>query len=292
MTISKLNSQEQPLVSIGLPTYNRPDSLRYALNCITSQTYSNLEIIVSDNASAGPETEQVIHSFAERDKRIKHFRQETNIGGDNNFKFVLNEARGKYFAWFADDDACDVNYVAELVSCLESNSDVVLAMCDVFIRDESNSMTRESRLTSIRMDKVKNNWRATRKLFFAYPTTNVFFCIYGLYRTQVLKECKHDFVSRWKQIVFNGEVPLLAQIAVRGKIVSIPICLKTYVSHGDSMYVREMKRINRFDQRVRRLEVRATLLMIALRAHLPLSERIGLFIHSLIPANLHQKVHL
>jgi glycosyltransferase domain-containing protein len=287
MTISKLNSQEQPLVSIGVPTYNRPDSLRHALDCITSQTYSNLEIIVSDNASPGPETEQVINSFARRDNRIKHFRQETNIGGDNNFKFVLNEARGKYFAWFADDDACDVNYVAELVSCLESNSNVVLAMCDVFIRDECNSITRESRLTSIRVDKVENNWRAVRKLFFAYPTTNIFFCIYGLYRTQVLKECNHDFVSRWKQIVFNSEVPLLAQIAARGKIVSIPIFLKTYISHGDSMYVKEMERINRFDRWVRRVEVRATLLSFALRADLPLSERIGLFIHSLIPANPH-----
>jgi len=285
MNIAKLISNEQPLVSIGLPTYNRHESLRHALECITSQTYQNLEIIVSDNASQGPRTEQVIKYFAEHDHRIKYFRKVTNIGGDNNFSFVLNEAKGKYFAWFADDDACDVDFVTELVSCLESNPDVVLAMCDVVTCDENKSVTNESRLTSIRMDNVARDWKKTRKEFFSYPTTNIFFCIYGIYRTQVLKECRLDFVSCWKQIVFNAEVPLLAQIAVRGKIVSIPKFLKTYVSHRDSMYVKEMKRINRFDRWVRRVEVRALLLLFALRADLPISDRIGLFIHSLVPAN-------
>ena len=287
MTTLNFYTQEQPLVSIGLPTYNRPDRLRHALDCITSQTYTNLEIIVSDNASPGPETEQVINYFTQLDKRIKHFRQETNIGGTNNYKFVLNEARGKYFAWFADDDACDVNYIAELVSCLESRPDFVLAMCDVLIRDEINSTAREEKLTSIRVDKVENNWFTARKVFFAYPTSNVFFCIYGIYRTQVLKECRLNFLSRWKQIVFAMEVPFLAQIATRGKIVSIPMFLKTYVFHDDSMYIKELKKINLFDQWVRHLEVRAELLSIALRAELPLSEKIELIIRALIPANLH-----
>ena len=83
---------------------------------------------------------------------------------------------------------------------------------------------------------------------------------------------------------FNSEVPFLAQIAVRGRIVSVPKNLKTYVSHSDSLYVKEMKRINRLDRWIRRFEVRISLMSIAIQSDLPLEDRLILFIHSLIPA--------
>jgi len=287
MAIPQSNIQERPLVSVGLTTYNRPDRLRRALDSITRQSYSNLEIIVSDNASPGPETNQVIKFFAEHDARIKHFRQETNIGGRNNFLFVLNEARGKYFVWLADDDACDVGYVTELVSCMESNSDYVLAMCDVLVQDEINSITKEEKLTAIRVDKVEKNWRKARKEFFSLPTSNVMFCVCGLYRTDIIRICNLPYVSRWKKMVSCSEFSFLANIAVHGKIVSIPSVLKIYTQHVDSSYIKEVAVINRFDLWVRFLEVRASLLLVALRADLPILERIELFIHALIPSNLH-----
>ena len=53
--------QTQPLVSIGIPTYDRPEGLRRTLAVRNGQTYANLEIIVSDNASPGDETEQVVN---------------------------------------------------------------------------------------------------------------------------------------------------------------------------------------------------------------------------------------
>ena len=47
----------RPLVSVGIPTFSRPEELRKALECICRQEYSQLEIIVGDNASPGPATE-------------------------------------------------------------------------------------------------------------------------------------------------------------------------------------------------------------------------------------------
>ena len=84
-----------PLVSVGIPTYNRPEGLRRTLDCITKQTYSNLEIIVSDNASPQTETEAVVRSFMVNDSRISYFRQPTNIGATNNFWFVLKKSIGE-----------------------------------------------------------------------------------------------------------------------------------------------------------------------------------------------------
>jgi glycosyltransferase involved in cell wall biosynthesis len=100
-----------PLVSVGIPTFNRPAGLRRTLQLICRQTYPNLEIFVSDNASPGPETEQVVREFAEADPRVKYFRQVANIGPIANFRFVLATATGDYFMWAADDDEWDASFV-------------------------------------------------------------------------------------------------------------------------------------------------------------------------------------
>ena len=88
-----------PLVTIGIPTYNRLSGLKDALNCIREQTYSNLEIIVSDNCSLGDEVTQYMQMVMKDDPRIHYFRQDHNIGALENFGFILTQATGKYFAW-------------------------------------------------------------------------------------------------------------------------------------------------------------------------------------------------
>lgn len=86
-----------PLVSVDILIYNRPEDLHRTLECITGQAYKNLEIIVSDNCSPGPETEAVARGFMAKDSRIQYFRQEKNRGPMFNSKFVLEKATGEYF---------------------------------------------------------------------------------------------------------------------------------------------------------------------------------------------------
>jgi glycosyltransferase involved in cell wall biosynthesis len=93
-----------PLVSIGVPTFNRPDGLALTLAAIVNQTYRNIEVIVSDNGSDIPKVREVAESFAATDLRIKYIRQPTNIGPGPNFRFVLDAANAQYFIWAADDD--------------------------------------------------------------------------------------------------------------------------------------------------------------------------------------------
>jgi glycosyltransferase involved in cell wall biosynthesis len=61
-----MNMENEPLVSVGIPCYNRPEGLKRTLECITGQTYKNLEIIVSDNCSPDPEVERVGREYASR----------------------------------------------------------------------------------------------------------------------------------------------------------------------------------------------------------------------------------
>lgn len=97
-------SNNTPLVSIGIPTYNRPQTLYKTLDTITQQTYQNIEIVVSDNCSTGNETEAVVKEFMGRDSRIRYYRQANNVGMFYNFRFVFQASKGEYFTWAADDD--------------------------------------------------------------------------------------------------------------------------------------------------------------------------------------------
>ncbi|MFA5771257.1 MAG: glycosyltransferase family 2 protein [Thermoplasmata archaeon] len=127
----------QPLVSVGIPTCNRPDSLRRTLECVTGQTYTNLEIIVSDNCSSCPETEIVVREFMVKDDRIRYFKQEWNKGPLNNFKFVLETATGEYFIWAADDDVLVENFIEQCVSELnKKGTDYVAAVMEAQYFDE------------------------------------------------------------------------------------------------------------------------------------------------------------
>jgi glycosyltransferase involved in cell wall biosynthesis len=101
------------LVSVGIPTYNRPEGLRRTLACITAQTYPNLEIIISDNCSPAPETQEVARECMARDARIRFFRQAEALGVSENFRFVLKQAGGEYFMWAADDDEWDPDFVRQ-----------------------------------------------------------------------------------------------------------------------------------------------------------------------------------
>lgn len=110
-----MNSEKYPLVSIGIPTFNRADVyLREALESALAQSYSSLEILVSDNGSTD-NTESVVRNYA--DPRIRYFRQQPPVTPNDNFNFCLQQANGAYFLMLHDDDKIDPDFVG---ACMEA----------------------------------------------------------------------------------------------------------------------------------------------------------------------------
>lgn len=98
-----------PLVTIAIPTYNRANGyLRQAIRAALSQTYPEIEIIISDNCSTD-NTGEIVKEY--KDSRIRYFRQGHNIGMNNNFNFCIEKARGKYFLLLPDDDLIDSDFI-------------------------------------------------------------------------------------------------------------------------------------------------------------------------------------
>ncbi len=116
-----------PLVSIGVPTYNRPGLLKNCLACLLNQTYPNIEIIVSDNCSPNEAVPSLVAELKKTHANIVYFRHSENIGPSNNFNFVRQKANGKYFMWLADDDIISEQFIEKTVNFLEVNEDYSLA---------------------------------------------------------------------------------------------------------------------------------------------------------------------
>src|SRR3990167_857582 len=107
-----METYKKCLVSIGLPVYNgaATDRLPRSLDSLLNQTYHNIEITLSDNASTDG-TEKICREYAARDSRIRYIRQKENRGVVANFQFVLAKAIGEYFMWAASVDAWAIIYI-------------------------------------------------------------------------------------------------------------------------------------------------------------------------------------
>jgi len=116
-----------PLVTVGIPTYSNPEGLRRTLDCITNQSYKDLDILIADNCSPDPRVQEVIKEF--KDPRIRNFRHETNIGVDKNYRFVIDIAVGKYFMFAQDDDWWSPDYIKNLVEGLEREPEAPVGAC-------------------------------------------------------------------------------------------------------------------------------------------------------------------
>lgn len=179
-----------PLVTVGIPTFNRPLSLKRSLECISRQTYPNLEIIVSDNCSPGEETQRVVEDCMTKDVRIRYFRQSSNLGPVANFQFVLQQATGKYFMWMPDDDWRAPRYVEALLNELESDEAGVMAFCEISVFDEAGRISsdhEQSYLPYLR--RLVSDSALVRQVRFylqheGYGKANL---IYGMLRTREIK---------------------------------------------------------------------------------------------------------
>lgn len=131
------SSSESALVSVIIPTYNRPNYLKQAVASVINQTYKNIEVIVCDDCS--PEhPQEMLDSF--QDSRLKLLRHPQNLGNGPNVTEGFRLAQGKYVASLNDDDLWEPDFLAKLVPPLEENPHLSAAFCDHSIIDASGQI--------------------------------------------------------------------------------------------------------------------------------------------------------
>ncbi len=131
----------RPLFSIGIPTYNRSGLLRRSLTSALNQTYDNVEIIVSDNASTD-DTEYVVREIG--DGRVRYHRNESNLGMVSNFAKLVELAHGEYFSWLQDDDVLHKEFAERAARGLELTNRASLYMAFSIMSRDTDAMVASS----------------------------------------------------------------------------------------------------------------------------------------------------
>jgi len=205
--------QSTPLVSIGLPVYNGENFVAEAIQCVLSQTFTDWELIISDNASTD-RTVQICREFAAKDGRIRVHQNQRNMGFSPNFNQVFQLSRGRYFKWISHDDLFGAEFLESCVQELERDARAVLVFPKtVYVGPDRQLLRRQTGSYSIVGPTPES--RVIQLMRLESESTDVFWSQYGLFRREVLE--KTHLMD-----VYNGsDQTLLMEIALRGNIVEV-----------------------------------------------------------------------
>jgi hypothetical protein len=215
-----------PLVSIGLPTYNRAASLDRAIASALSQTHAELELVVSDNASTDA-TEAVCRRWASSDARVRYVRQTSNVGMVANFNAVIGELRGEYALLLADDDWLDADYVEACLAELLAHPDHALVAGRSRLHDGGVAIGFGQLV-----DLPQEDAGVRVRHFLRTVQDNSIF--YGLTRTRALQDAAP------MHRVLGGDWLLVAGIAFTGKVRTIAATHVNRAKGGTSTSVRNV----------------------------------------------------
>ncbi len=198
-----------PTLTIGLPVYNGEEYLTQALDALLAQTYTDYELIISDNASTD-RTEEICRAYAERDPRIRYVRQPVNVGAGPNHNLLVPLARGKYFKWASHDDLYGPRLIELCVKELDEHPEVVLAHSwDAYIDDHGEVVME----MDYPLDTANPDPAARLRSLLHVPGGNDF---YGVMRTDMLRRVgeHHSY--------YNADRTFVAGLVLQGTFHQVP----------------------------------------------------------------------
>lgn len=219
---------DHPLVSIVIPAYNRPHTLKLAIDSVLEQTYPNIEIIICDDSSDNRVQEMLapyLHSYPQ----IKYHKNERNLFLENWHK-CFDLATGEYINYLMDDDVFHKEKIAKMLYYFNEFENITLVTSYRQTIDETGQFippiaatTRLYEETRILDGKMLGNIALTRCLnVIGEPTTVLF--------------RKKDLVDRFgvykgKQYSLINDLAAWLSLLSKGKAVYIPEALSYFRRH-------------------------------------------------------------
>ncbi|MGK7950229.1 MAG: glycosyltransferase [Xenococcaceae cyanobacterium] len=137
-SLQLLTPDRQPKVSVCITHFSRPQKLKEAIDSIRQQTYSNLEVIVTDDGSPNPEVQKELAIIKEEIQQLgwKLVSQENKyLGAARNFG--MSHATGDYILFMDDDNLAKPQEIETLVAVAKrTGGEIINSFCDTFETDK------------------------------------------------------------------------------------------------------------------------------------------------------------
>jgi len=193
-----------------MPVYNGERFVAQALDSLVSQSFADLEIVVSDNASTDG-TGAICAEYARRDGRIRYVRSARNLGLARNFERVVTLSTGHYFKLANADDLCSPDLVAQCVEVLDRRPEVVLCYGKTTLIDGEGRTLRpyEDRLSLVSTSVTER----FRQVLDQVGLVNV---LQGVMRLEVLRR------TALIESYLGADMVLVVELALHGQFHELP----------------------------------------------------------------------
>ena len=221
-------------MSICIPAYNEVDFLKTAINSCLIQTYTDFEIVVTDDTPDNS-IEKIIRTLASTDNRIKYFRNPGPRGAAVNSNYAVKKSRGEWIKFLYHDDLFAYEYsLREFVDNID-NGDIIFSPCFIIDGEE----TRTYHIASDKLEQLTAD---------PIETLIKFSNVVGAPSAIMFK--KENFILFHEDFVWLLDVFLYIQMAIKGltfHCLSKPVIVTTMHPNRLTEKVCHCPRINLFE---------------------------------------------
>jgi len=224
------SQSKYPFITIAIPTYNRASLVKSCVENALAQTYQNIEVMVSDNASPD-ETLAVLKTI--KDKRLRVLTNPENVGAIGNHAKCLREARGDYLVLVSDDNFLNADFLEKCARMIraEPGLPIVMASYDNLVMNEFGQDQRRI-VPAILSKKLSTGiWDGTKVLEEYFHGRIAADCLSVVVRTDILRRNNH-YTDEYRVAPDKATwIPALLE----GRAGLINECCATYMVHDSSL---------------------------------------------------------
>ena len=211
-------ANKKPLVTVITPAYNAEKFIVEAIDSVLNQTYKEFEYIIIDDCSTD-KTLKIAQTYAKKDKRVRVYKNEKNLGIAGNRNKGVSLAKGKYIMWQDADDISISDRMENQVNILEKNKDMGIVGGALLFFDEKGEHGRR---------EYPTNDLELRKIIYRYsPVAQPA----AMIRKSILDECGEYKYPPTEDLDMSFRIGRISKFANLDKIV-----IKYRESEGSATY--------------------------------------------------------
>jgi hypothetical protein len=216
-----------PLVTVGVPVYRGQQELPVTLECLRTQTYPNLDVLISVDA-ADQESARACEPFLRRDARFRLQIQPSRLGWAGNTDWTMRQRRGDFYIFQQHDDQVSPTYVADLVEAASRAPNAAICFAEVHTSGLQTMVSRGFQFLGVPIERAQ-----------AYLETLDCVPFRGLIRGSALASTSGLLLSDFDPFDSCGtEMRFMAQLALWGEFRFVPGPVYYKRLHGANLHLK------------------------------------------------------